>query len=50
MPSDNKFVNYADYCSKCKHLKKAEYKEPCNECLENPSRDGTEVPINFEEK
>ena len=46
--NDSKFVKYEKYCKKCKHLGKAEYKEPCNECLKNPVRSGTEVPLKFE--
>lgn len=48
--NDNKIVAYEKYCKKCKHLGKKDYEEPCNECLENPARSGSEVPANFEKK
>lgn len=48
--SDDKIVAYHEYCKKCKHFTKQDFEEPCNECLENPVRPGTEVPVKFEKK
>lgn len=47
---NDKFVDFGKYCTQCKHENKEDCKEPCNECLENPVRSGTEVPIKFEKK
>ena len=44
-----KEVAFALYCPKCKNKELEGFKEPCNECLETPMRDGTSVPENYEE-
>lgn len=43
-----RIVEYSDYCRKCKHLDKPEYKDPCNECLENPVNINTTAPVKYE--
>ena len=43
-------VAFYKYCEKCKHFISEESEEVCNECLENPIRQYSEKPINFEEK
>lgn len=45
-----KEVNFKKYCDICKHRKKLEFEDPCNECLEVGMRDETEKPEYFEEK
>ena len=45
-----KMVEFDEFCEKCKHKDLEQFKEPCNECLENPVREGTIKPLNFEEK
>ena len=46
-----KFVNFAEYCPKCKYYDTEEMEDPCNECLTCPARfDGSHKPINFKEK
>ena len=42
-------VRYDLWCSKCKHKDIKENDEPCEECLDNPVKDNSERPINFEE-
>ena len=47
--SSLKFVEYDNYCQKCKH----EYVvagEPCDSCMEEAAREGTSKPLYFEEK
>lgn len=44
-----KFVEFVNYCSKCKNKNKSPMAEPCNECLTVPAREGTRKPIKFEE-
>jgi hypothetical protein len=45
-----KFVDFKKYCKLCKHEKKNDYQDPCNECLEVAAREGSEKPEYFEEK
>ena len=49
MEEYNKEVNYHKYCEKCKHHELDEVKDPCNECLAEFYREGTEKPLYFEE-
>lgn len=48
MYSSNKEVNFALYCKTCKDKDLEGFKSPCNECLEVPMREGTSVPVNYE--
>lgn len=46
-----KFVDFAQFCPKCKYADSKDTDDPCNECLTNPARtDGSKKPINFKEK
>lgn len=45
-----KFVEFDEFCEKCEHKDLEQFKEPCNECLENPVQEGTIKPLNFKEK
>ena len=47
---DIKYVNYESYCRKCEYEKLNDYEDPCNECMEWPCREGTEVPFKYKEK
>ena len=47
---DNKEVLFDKYCPFWKYAKVIEYENPCNECLEQPMREGTEKPMNYKEK
>jgi len=49
MDDKTKFVPFDYYCPKCKWAKRDEHLDPCNECLDYPAREGTEVPMKFEE-
>ena len=44
-----KIVPFDYYCPKCKYAKRDEHLDPCNECLDYPAREGSEVPEKFEE-
>ena len=48
--SNTKFVNFKEYCPKCKWADKSSTADPCNECLETGGRIGTEVPVNYEKE
>ncbi len=50
MDSEKKEVRFDYYCKKCKHHALKESKDPCNECLETPVREGTYIPERFEAK
>ncbi len=43
-------VRYDKWCVKCKYKDRDENKDPCEECLENPTNINTERPINFTER
>lgn len=45
-----KEVYFGHYCKRCKHWELSEDKDPCDECLANPSNLYSHKPINFEEK
>lgn len=45
-----KEVRFDYYCRKCKHKDVDEDHDPCNECLEEGMRDGTYIPLKYEEK
>lgn len=45
-----KEVYFNDYCKKCKHEKKKETEEPCNECLGEPTNWNSHRPVKYEEK
>ncbi len=44
-----KMVNF-EYCKTCNHWTKKETEAPCYDCLDTASREGTDVPIHWEEK
>ena len=50
METETKFVNFDQYCNKCKNSKTAETEDPCDECLANPTNIDSHKPINFEEE
>lgn len=45
-----KEVRYDLYCSRCEHKDLEDFKDPCNDCLEEFTNDGTDKPRYFEEK
>lgn len=45
-----KFVDYATYCSLCKHKDVDHAKDPCNECLTYPVNEDSRKPIKYEEE
>lgn len=47
---DYKEVNFSKYCDLCVYREKKDYESPCNECLEEGMREGTEKPLYFEER
>lgn len=48
--SELKEVRFDIYCKKCKHERKKDYEDPCNDCLEVGMREGTEKPEKWEER
>lgn len=51
MEEDNMFfVEFDNYCKTCKNFDLSPTKDPCNDCLDVPSRMGTRVPEYWEEK
>lgn len=48
MNNNYKFVNYDEYCCKCKYNNTASSQEPCNECLTNPVNLNSRKPVKFE--
>ena len=43
-------VAFSEYCLCCKHKDCDHWKDPCNECLNNPVNLHSSKPVNFEEK
>lgn len=50
MNNDYKEVYFDKYCKTCKHSKKKDNEEPCDECLENPTNLHSHRPVCWEEK
>lgn len=48
MEANYKEVSFALYCKKCINNELEGYKSPCNECLDVPMREGTNVPEKYE--
>lgn len=42
-------VDFNKYCPLCKNYEKADYEEPCNECLEHCVNSQSEKPVNFDQ-
>lgn len=49
MEIHNKIVDFNKYCPLCKHFDINEEKDPCNECLTEPTNIDSRKPINFVE-
>ena len=49
MSENLKEVYYSEYCNKCKHYEESEAEDSCHYCLEEPARNETHKPLNFEE-
>lgn len=45
-----KEVYYSQYCSTCKHRDLPEDKDPCHECLNNPTNVYSHKPVNWKER
>lgn len=50
MENKQKIVDFHKWCKSCKHEKKPEYEDPCNECLDYPVNEDSTKPVNWEEK
>lgn len=48
--NDEKEVYFDEYCKTCKHSKTEEFKDPCNDCLENPYNINSHKPVNYDEE
>ena len=47
---DYKEVYFDKYCKTCKHTKKTDIEEPCDECLDNPINLYSHKPVKWEAK
>ncbi len=50
MGNNTKFVDFETYCKICKHEKKKDIEDPCNECLDICAREGSCIPERWEAK
>lgn len=50
MDKEYKEVFFHQYCKTCEHESVDENKNPCEECLDNPTNLDSHKPINWEEK
>ena len=48
--NNTRFVEFDIYCKKCEYRNLEDFKDPCNECLEEPARIGTNIPLCYKEK
>ena len=48
--NEEKEVYFDQYCNKCKYKDKLEEKDPCHECLGNPTNLYSHKPVKYEEK
>ena len=50
MEENMKEVNYFQYCPNCKHETEPDDFDPCHYCLEEPMRQYSHKPLNYEPK
>lgn len=43
-----KEVYFNDYCYRCKNLDKKEESDPCYDCLAEPVREDSHIPIKYD--
>lgn len=48
--NEEKEVYFDQYCKSCKHHGLEESKDPCNDCLTEPSNTNSHKPMNYEAK
>lgn len=48
--NEEKEVYFDQYCKSCKHHGLEESKDPCNDCLAEPSNTNSHKPMNYESK
>ena len=48
--NEEKEVYFDQYCKSCKHHGLEESKDPCNDCLTEPSNTNSHKPMNYESK
>lgn len=48
--NDEKEVYFDQYCKSCKHRGLKESKDPCNDCLAEPSNTNSHKPMNYDQK
>ena len=48
--NEEKEVYFDQYCKSCKHHGLKESKDPCNDCLTEPSNTNSHKPMNYESK
>ena len=49
MENLDKEVYFGVYCPQCKHWKKSEWEDPCDDCLNEPKNTDSHKPVYFEE-
>lgn len=50
MVNREKIVEFEKYCDTCEHKNVEQHKDPCHECLSNPSNIDSRKPINYKRK
>jgi len=46
----DKMVEFEKYCINCKHKNVPGHKDPCHECLDNPTNVGSIQPVKYEKE
>lgn len=44
-----KIVDFHEYCATCKFRETEAFKDPCNECLNNPTNEDSHKPVKYKE-
>ena len=47
---DLRIVCFALYCGSCAHFEKKGNEEPCDDCLDHPTNEHTDRPVNWTER
>ena len=48
--NEEKEVYFDQYCKTCKYCELKEVKDPCNDCLTEPSNINSNKPVNYKNK
>ena len=50
MQYEEKLVEFENYCKTCEHKDVEQHKDPCHECLSEPTNLHSKKPVNYKKK